>query len=354
MNKLQPSEVKKILVVNFGGIGDILLSTPALRALKKGYPEAKLYLLVTRRVRVVVKELVYIDRVFCLEVTHPWRYGWYNLLALLRLRKECIDLAVNMRTLVSQGSVLKMRMVLALIRPKIKAGRDTAGRGAFFDVTVPEEEIGSKYEMDYDIALAEALGGRTEDRKIDFKVDGESRQALKVLLAQAGIKDSDVLVGIHPGGRPSRRWPAQNFALVMQEIQRKTNCVFVLTGARDEGKLAEEIIRLSKVAAINLSGKLDLGLLGVFLERCNLYISNDTGPMHIAAILQAPLVAILGPGCFSRYNPATLSPDAVVLYKPSVCSPCNKFRCRSLVCLRNITVEEVAAAGFKLLKPKSG
>jgi heptosyltransferase-2 len=354
MKKLQPSEVKKILVVNFGGIGDVLLSTPALRALKKTYPRAKLNLLVARRVESLARTLTYVDRVFGLEVTHPWIYGGYNLLTLLSLRKENIDLAVNMRTIVSLKSALKLYLVLALIRPEIKAGRNTAGRGIFFDLVIPEEDIGSRCELDYNIALAEALGAQVTDRSIDFSVKQESREALKKLLLQAGIKDSDIIVGIHPGGRPSRRWPADNFILLMQKIRRQTDCFFVITGASDERSLADKIIKQSQVAAINLAGKLDIETLGALLMRCNLYISNDTGPMHIAAMLKTPLVAILGPGCFNQYNPQSLSCDAVVLYKPTDCSPCNKFRCRSLACLRNITVGEAVAAVFKFLKPKSG
>jgi len=347
--KIQPQDIRKILVVNLGGIGDVLLSTPAVMALKSHFRQASLYLLVVGRVTPLVKTLAYVDKVFIFEPGNPLLYGLGNLKNILSLRKEKIDLAINMRTLVSDSSAVKLKFLLNVINPKIKAGRNTTGRGGFFDIAIPEEEIGEKFEMDYDIEMAEALGAKVTGRAIDFEIDPPSIQKVDTILANSVISDGEILIGIHPGGKPAHRWPEQNFSEVMIRLNRQINCSFVMTGSKDEYALAERIMRKSSVRALNLAGKLNIAELGGVLKRCNLYISNDTAAMHIAAIVHTPLVALFGPGYVSRYNPKKIFEQAIVLYQKADCSPCNKFACKALKCLKAISPQQVLEASLGLL-----
>lgn len=347
--KIQPQDIRKILVVNLGGIGDVLLSTPALRALKSHFRQASLYLLVVGRVTPLVKTFPYVDNVFIFELGNPLLYGLGNLKNILVLRKEKIDLAINMRTLVSNSSAAKIKFLLKFINPKIKAGRNTAGRGEFFDIAIPEEEIGEKFEMEYDIEMAEALGAKVIGRAIDFEIEPSSTQKVNTLIVKSGDSDNEILIGIHPGGKPAHRWPEENFSEVMIRLNRQINCSFVMTGSKDEYALVERIIRKSKVKALNLAGKLNIAELGEVLKRCNLYISNDTAAMHIAAIVRTPLVALFGPGYVSRYNPQKIFEQVIVLYQKADCSPCNKFACKALKCLKAINPQQVLEASLSLL-----
>ena len=327
----------------------MLISTPAVKALKSHFTNALLYFLVVGRVQESVKALPYIDNVFIFELSNPLLYGSGNFKNLLKLRKEKIDLAINMRTLVSKSSAGKIKFLLSVINPKIKAGRDTAGRGKFFDITISEEEVGDSYEMDYDIEMVQVLGAQVVDKTIDFKIDAESIEKVKGLLGSNGISESEILIGIHPGGKPSHRWQEQNFSEVMRQLYRQLNCRFVITGSTDEYALVERIIRKSNVKALNLAGKLNIPELGALLKRCELCISNDTASMHIAAIVHTPLVALFGPGYVRRYNPQKIFDRAIVLYKKADCAPCNKFSCKSMKCLKDISVDEVFQAAVRLL-----
>jgi heptosyltransferase II len=348
--EIKKEEIKKIAVVNLGGIGDVLISTPALRALKNSYPLSQIYLLVVGRVKDAVKDLSYVDKVFVFDTAHPWAHGLVNVMNLMKLRMLNIDLAINMRTLVSERSARKIKFLLEVIHPRIKAGRDTSGRGGFLDIAIPEDDIGSQYTMEYDIELVERLGAQCIDRRIDFAIDEKSRRELREILQNYGIREADVVIGIHPGGKLSRRWPVDHFAGVIKKIQESCGAKFVITGDQDEAELGDRINKESGAGVINLAGKLTLSQLGALLARCALYITNDTGTMHVAAVLQTPLIAIFGSSHLKRFDPRNIFSQSVVLYKQTVCAPCNKFRCASMQCLKAVSPEEVAEAAIKLLR----
>ncbi len=338
----------KILIINLGGIGDVLLSSPALRALKKLFPEAKIYLLVFSRVLELVNELAYIDKTLIFQ--RNIKDIFKNLNALFRLRKEKFDMAINMRTLVSKRGAQKIKFLLDFINPKVKVGRNTEGRGYFFDVKIPETDTKNKFEMEYDIDTAKALGADVTDKNIDFVINNKNEKKIDKILREEGIGEKDILIGIHPGGKLSHRWPLENFFKVIFEINKKISCKFVITGDKNDTVLGKKIINTINVRIIDLTGQLGLGELGALIKRCNLFISNDTGPMHMGSILKTPLIAMFGPGYIRRYDPRYITEKAIVLYKKVGCAPCEKVKCKSLRCLKAISPEEVIKAALYFLR----
>lgn len=344
---------KKILIINLGGIGDILLSTPALKALRRHYVDSRISMLVVPRSYELVKDLTFVDEVFimpsrfslksfCLEI-------FSDLKLLVILRKKHFDLAINMRTLVSKKSAIKIKFLLDIINPKIKAGRNTDGYGRFLDIGIPETSLGQKYESEYDIDTVRALGAEVIDKTIDFEISQESIKKVEALLNEAGIRENDTLIGIHPGGTPSHRWPIENYAKVINEIYEKTSAKFVITGGKEDFGLAKKLILGKNARVLDLTGQLAIQELGALIKKCRLFISNDTGPMHIAAILKTPLVAIFGAGYLTRFDPRSISDKAVVLYKETDCAPCDRLDCDSIKCLKAITPGEVRQAAQALL-----
>jgi heptosyltransferase-2 len=349
--------VKGILVINLGGFGDVLLSTPALRALKATYPQAEVSMLVSPRAREAIKDLSYIDRIHIFYIGYGGRINlggiFKNLKTLMLLRKERFDLAINMRTLVSKRSALKIKFLLGIINPEIKAGRDTEGRGSFFDIKIPEKDFSEKYEMDYDIEMVRALGAELVDRNIDFKIDESSFKRVDQILENEGVSPEDILIGIHPGGMPSRRWPLENFSKAIDEISQKIDGRFIITGEKGDSPLARELKEINpNLKIIDVAGKLNIKELGAIITRCRVYITNDTGPMHLVAILKTPLIAIFGPGDIIRYDPRRISDKALVLYKKMDCAPCNRATCRARECLRVISPGEAAAVALRLIGRK--
>ncbi|MDD5746577.1 MAG: glycosyltransferase family 9 protein [Candidatus Omnitrophica bacterium] len=355
-SRLDREQVKKILVINLGGIGDFLLSTPALRALARGYPSAQVSVLISPGIAELAAGLPYINTVYPFAVQYgkiPLGKMFGNFMLLLRLRRQGFDMAVNMRTLVSEKSSRKIKFLLQCIHPGISVGRDTEGRGDFFGIKIPETDKGRKYEMDYDIDTVAAVGAVGHDRKIDLVVPEQCRRKLSGLLKEHGVGERDVLIGMHPGGMESRRWPINNFAQVIDALQKKIPCKIVITGAGNETVLAESLVdRTAPGAVINLCGRLTFGDLTALIERCHVFVSNDTGPMHIAAVLKTPLVAIFGPGDLVRFDPRNLSDKAVVVYTPTECAPCNRRHCDLMRCFERVTSEKVINAVEGLLKER--
>jgi len=342
--------IKQILVINLGGIGDLLLSAPALRALRNHYPYAYIEMLIVPRTAELAKGFVFIDSVSVLYKRSNLWDVLRSLATLIRLKRRHFDIAINLRTLVSKQSAQKIKLLLDIIKPRIKVGRDTDGRGYFFDIRIPETGVGEKFEMEYDIDTVEALGQKVHDRTIDLKIDEGDIRQVEAMLYNENILHNDAVVGIHIGGSPAHRWPIEDFSKVINILHKKTHCVFVITGNSKEKRLAIKLIKnASEAKIVNCTSSLNFKELAALIKRCNLFISNDTGPMHVAAILDIPLVAIFGPGYLRRFDPRNISSKAIVLHKGVDCSPCNKENCRSLKCLKEISPEEVAKAALSLL-----
>jgi len=341
--------INKILIVNLGGMGDFLLSLAALTALKKKYPHSQMTILISDKAVNLAKRLDFIDKIVIFHPRSLWRMIFKGLGCLLFLRKEQFDLAVNMRSISSSLSALKIKMLFAIINPKVSAGRDTQGRASFFDIKIPEEDHGRIHERDYDLKLAEALGASVTDQEVSFAVTGLDAERVSRLLKSAGIKDSDILIGLHPGGEALRRWPLKNYRILLRLLSADKRLIFLVTGNSRERRLANCLIDGFSKIALNLAGELNLGELAALMQRCSLYITNDTGNMHLAAALKVPFLAIFGGAALKRFDPRILNPNGCLLYKKVACAPCIRKSCYSKICLKLITPDEVAEKAKEIL-----
>ena len=343
--------IKKILIINLGGMGDFLLSTPALKALRYFFNEAKISLLAPLAAAQIAESSNYIDTVCTFNIMHntiPAAAILKNILTIGRLRKLNFDLVINMRTIYSFKGAQKLKLLLAMIDAKKSVGRNTEGWGDFFDIQVPETQFGRKHESEYDIDTAKALGAVISEKSFELNITEEADQKARDILGGFNIGSDDIVIGINPGGMPSRRWPIESFKALMQRLREKINFVkFIITGSRDEVTLVRE---LEYTDTFILAGKLSPIELCAMIRHTKVFISNDTGPMHIAAILRIPLVALMGPGDLVRFDPRNISPSASILYRQTPCAPCEKVVCRKLKCMQAIGVEDVLREVYKQLE----
>lgn len=355
---LSKENIKKILVVQLGGIGDLFLSAPALKALREHYPQATLTMMITARSKMINSYFPYIDEIRMLDM----QYGgvvrlnkiWHIISTLYKVRKEKFNLAINLRSISTKTSARKMKALLGFIHPDITAGRDTEGRGYFYDLKIPETDTGQKHELEYYEEMMRALGVSISDRRPHLDVSPASEQRVKEMLGKEGVLEQDILIGLHIGGAPANLWPLENYAQVVEILARESRCHFVLALGQSEKPIADRFLGLVSAKIINFTGKLELGELIALIKRCSLFISNDTGPMNLAAILQVPLVALFGPEEPGHFSPAFISDRAVVLYNQVDCSPCFKKLCASQKCLRAITPAEVVKAAREKLNLAKG
>ena len=348
-------DVKKILVINFGGIGDILLSSPALRALRKLYPQAHIAFLGVPRTNELAKNLKVFDELIPLGAYDEKQRSFYSggvillIKLLVYLKNQKFDMAINMRTIVSWCGSLKMACLFFIIGSRYRVGRDTNGKGFFFNIKVPEKEPADRYEMDYDLETVRALGADISDRSFNNDIFGTSGSSADAILEKNGMGPSDPFIVINAGGMPSRRWPVENFITLSRDLILKLNCRIVLIGGTNEAVLSSRVKQSIGDRIIDLTGRLGLAELAAVLKKATLLITNDTGPMHIAAVLKTPLIAIFGGGQVTRFDPRRISEKAVLLYKKADCAPCNKMECRTLKCLKDVKVEDVREAVLQLL-----
>lgn len=267
--KIAQDKIKSILVINLGGIGDLLISTPALGGLRGLYPAAKISLFTVERSAKLIERFSIIDKIFA------WKGGWKELLVLLfKMRREKFALAINMRTIASWASALKMASVFWLIGPAIRAGRDTDGKGFFLDIKIPESYLATKPEAEYDNELVRQLGGQVSSRNLELPIVPGDIDYIESSLRARGVKGSDVLIGVNPGGIPSRRWPLENFAQVIREFRQRIKCKIVITGSTGEKKLAKRIGGLVNGEILDFSGKTTVWQLAALIKRCKVYIST--------------------------------------------------------------------------------
>jgi len=335
----------KILIVNLGGMGDFLLSLAAISALRGFYRDSQIVLLTIPRTKPVAESFPYFDEIISFGFSF-----WGAFRQALVLRRMNFDLALNMRTLVSWKGAFKMAVLFYLVGAKSAAGRDTSGRGFFLDIKVPEDDIGGLPEYEYDLNTVRALGVPAEFILPRLPVRDADTAYIDNFLEEHNVKPGDRLIGINPFAPwQSKCWPIENFAALIKALRKEFACKIVITGSSDE---VEKALRLQDLAGAELaiaSGETTFGQLAALIKRCSLYITNDTGPMHIAAILQGPLIALFGGGYLKRFDPRNISKKAIVFHKDVDCSPCNRQECDSMRCLKEITIDEVMSEARKLL-----
>ena len=344
MKNIYHGEIKQILIVNLGGIGDLLLSMPALRAIRRQYPDAHIALLTIPRSIEIVKRSSYINEVFTYET------GLKKFLDLiLSLRRKSFDMVINMRTLASFRGTLKIWLLFLVLGAKYRVGRDTEGRGFFLNMKVPESYIGKKHDLEYNLDIAKILGAVADDKSLEFNLTNEELEFADNFLKSRAMHDNDILIGIAPGAPwPAKRWPLKNFAELIDRLS-KLGYKAVIMGSREEEYLRGELRKIEGLNYISAVGETNIGQFAALMKRCSLQVTNDTGAMHIAVAVGTPVVAIFGPSHLETFDPRKISKNTAVLYKKVDCSPCEKVHCGSKKCLESITPEEAVKACLELL-----
>ena len=285
---------KNILIVRTDRIGDVVLTTPAIRALRQSYPESRISILVTPITEDIVKGNECIDEVIVddRQKEHKGLRGYINLVQTLRRKK--FDLAIIYHT--------KKRTNLTCFLAGIPVRMGYKNNKFGFLLNWPVSDVrhkGERHEAQYCLDVLKALGVQSDDLKLDLPVDEQSFRWVEQSWKKHGITDKDRLVAIHPGASdPAKRWPDNRFAQLMDILIEQYSAKIFIIGNSDTGDTSKSIISLLKGNAIDLTGNTTIGQLAGLLARCDLLVSNDSGPVHIAAGVGTPVVSI-----FTRNQP---------------------------------------------------
>lgn len=319
------SEIKRILFLRHDRIGDMVLSTAALKALRRSYPGAKVTVLASERNYEILKHNPNIDEVLTYK-------GVIRFIREIRPRQY--DLVID--AFVTHE--LRQAFMAYLSGGKYRVGFDRAGREIFFNVKGPATST-SKKMVDHVLDLVEAVGAKRMDCEPEVFLTDEEQEWASETLAHKGIDRDELVVAIHPGAYyPSQRWPAERFGELARRILEHHDAKVILLGGRGEDDLLK---RVKAVAGKGVQVFSNRGLreLMALLSRCDLLVCNNSGPLHIASALKIPTVSMVGPTVTPLWLPC--GERDVVLDKGLSCSPCNRAVCKTHECMEAITVDEV-------------
>ena len=361
--------IRRVLVLRLERIGDLMMSLPALHALRQLAPQAQIDLVTGSWNAPLARLIAGIDRIETIDARWLSRgSGGLGLAALARRawawRRHRYDIAINL-----EGDI-RSNLLLGLSGARWKAGFDMAGGGPVLDDAV-EFDLAKHTATNGVTLVATALGEEPITRaarvgtpreaasalpRTRLLLPGDARERAERLLHSEANRTSPV-VGIQVGaGRLVKQWPVERLAVVAGRLVSEFNATIVLTGAQED-RTAADVLRAhlpQSACVIDLVGELDLVTLAAVLARLSLLITPDTGPMHIAAVVGTPVVAIFGPASPERWGP--LSHHSRIVRVDLPCSPCNRIRrpparCvgHTPDCLASILVDDVYRSAASLL-----
>lgn len=338
---------RRILVVTAAGLGDFILGTPAIRAIRGAFPGALVWALTIPEVAPLAERCPDLDSVRCLDLRGSrsalqWAIGRRRgeLLCLLRdLRSQRFDLAVNLAGVGTLSGWIRTAVFLRLVG----AGQHT-GRRWRTSLPPDQEGLGTIHELDAQIAAARDAGAETADRFPRLWVTAEDRDACRRLLEDLGLSGKDPLACLLPGSAQlDKRWPASRFAELGRRLS-KAGAQVVLAGAPDERPLCDAL--LAEIpGAWSAAGRTSIPILAALLERAAVAVTNDSGPMHVAAALGTPLVVPFGPGSPARFGPRGRGPIVVLAAAE---------RPGTAPWWQQVAVEQVASEAMRMLRAPQG
>ena len=334
---------QKMLIWLPSPLGDAVMSTPALRAIRQKYTDAEICFLGNSPVKAVLSDGAFNDRWIDLAG------GVFNLAA--RLKKAGFTDAILFKNSFSCA----LTVFLAGIKRRIGYGRDRRS-WLLTDSIVPAKDPDGKFKpapmVDYYLKIAEKLGCEIQDRNLELSVSNENSETLPTAIKNILKADRPVVILV-PGGAfgPSKCWPAERYGQTAKRLKDKYNAEVLVSVAPSEKELkaAGKICSIAD-GAVNLGElKLSLGNLKAVFESSDLVITNDTGPRHIAIALKRKVITLFGPNDPKWTH--TGFKDEIQIVGTADCVPCAKPRCfrKTHICMESITVDEVMENVEKLI-----
>ena len=358
-------KIKKILIFNPFGIGDVLFTTPLVKNLKDNLKDVSISYLCNRRTQPLLKNNKFIDEVMVFE-KDEWRalakssrlrfakdmFSFFN-----RIRKTRFDVVFDLSNNSQYGFFLKAAGI------KMRIGYNFRNRGRFLthrlDLTGGYKD---KPVASYCLDLLGFLSLPVKDYNFDLFLDDNILQRSRQILKDNGINEQELILGVCPGSGDSwqktayfKRWPEDNFLALCEKLQKELAAKIILCGSKGESSICDYIAGKMQPGPVNLCGKINLEEFCAVLSLCGLVITNDGGPFHIAQALDKKAAVFFGPVDEKVYGIYPPNKKRIVLKYDIDCRPCYqafKFSGCSIdrECLKKISVVEAFTAVKQLLE----
>ena len=335
--------VRSILVIRLYFVGDVLLSTPVLAALRASFPLARVDVLIKKRALGVLEGNPHLDRVVLYDEADDYHAPRRLLSLALRLRRARYDLAVDLT------GDHRSSLLMAAADPGFRVGLNHAGMGFLLDRRIPYRAEG--HVIDHLLSSVEKIGVLAAERSPVLVLGGDELARARALLEGAGVNPASPFLALSPGANwVRRRWPADRFGKLAALARERLGCPSVVTGSGSDVPLADSVVAGSGGAAVSLAGSTSLRALAGVARLAAVFVGNDSGPMHVAASQGTPVVGLFGPNTPERYAPRG-APSRVLWARPP-CSPCSQRKCvrEADPCMEAIAVTDVLDAVCSLFE----
>jgi lipopolysaccharide heptosyltransferase II len=292
------ARARNLLCVRLDSLGDVLMTTPAIRALKESQPGCRITLLTSPAGAAAAALLPEIDECWIYEApwmkaTHRRSGGGVDRDIIQRLRSARFDGAVIFNVFSQNPLPAAMLCYLADIPLRLSHCRENPYQLLTHWVCDPEGSHATRHEVRRQLDLVARIGAFPRDEKLSLHIGEPARERATAVLRARGIDPTGRWVAIHPGASaPSRRYAPERFAEVAQKLVSEFGLPVVFTGDKSERSLVESIRRMVEGPVISLAGELSLEELAALIERAPVLIANNTGPVHIAAAAGTPVVVL--------------------------------------------------------------
>lgn len=337
---------KRILIFNVNWLGDVLFSSATIRNIRRNYPDSYIACVIPSRCYPILKGNPYLDEVIIFDEKdrHKGILAKLNFVSLLKSKK--FDTVFLLHRSFSRALICR----LAGINQRI--GHQTKKRAFLLTKKIIPPKKDSLHRIDYFLDVIEKAGLRIEDRYLDFFFLPSDENHVEDFLSRNSIGKNDFIIAINPGGNwMPKRWPVEYWAQLADRLISETGAKIIITGSVSDSKLANQIKEKMKQVPLIACGILNIKQLGALAKRVDLFITADTGPLHIAnAVGAKKIIAIFGPTTKEVTGPYPAT-NAVVLQKNVGCLiPCYKVDCQDNRCMKAITPEDVLAEAKKMTK----
>ena len=344
-----PTHFRRILLVRTDRLGDVILTLPMLSFLRTSFPDAFLALLLSKYTGEIVEGNKYADELL-------WYDDGRTPVAFRTMLRTIKERAFNVVILVHPTPRLAWLMFCARIPLRIGTGYRAYSlllNGRVYE----HRKDARRHELEYNLNLLKELGcnvpPRLHEPDYGIEIPAEAERAVKSMLRTRGVSPGKRLVIIHPSsGGSAREWPPEHFGGLAAKLMEEEDVSIVVSGMAGEERRAEEVIRCAGGKPVSLVGALRMKELAALIRSASLFVSNSTGPLHLAVAVGTPVLGFypqLVPMSARRWGPYSdrslvLSPD-----RPSGCTDCSGTGGSPCACMTSISVERAYDAARELL-----
>jgi lipopolysaccharide heptosyltransferase II len=329
--------MKRILIIEPNWLGDILFTTPSIRAVRRSKPSAFIAVMAHPRCKEMLEDNPHIDKLILFDERTSHRGLLEKLFFISSLRKLKFDTAICFHRSTSKT------LMAYLAGTSRRVGYYTKKRSWLLtDSLIQKRDI--VHRVEYFMNLVKSIGINESGSDYEFIIPKAAMSDAETILKNSGVHKGEDFFIINPGGNwPPKRWPKRNYSMLCEKLHDIYNYKILITGSIEDIGLASDIVSNKGSYLVSICGKTSLKQLAAIMGKAKIVVANDSGPMHIAVSQKTPTIAIFGPTSPSITGPYG-NGKYTTLHKCLDCIvPCYE-RCYSHRCMSAVSVADVLAA----------